>query len=124
MTEIYTYKDYDTVKDLLNTKMRWATLKDYVVLTQMINSCILDRLIERPHSMTLVAKYPEDTIKGVEIRLASHYFDNREGIVFSKDGSYIGGWMDLDNIRIMLKGVSQWFEYMDKKYKEQEEECP
>lgn len=121
MARMYTCKDISTVNDLLCAMARKASDKDYVVLTQFINSSILDALIGDPSFCTyMVAKYHEHTIVGVEIRMASYYFDNREGVVLGKDCSYFGGWMDSTNLTIMLGGISRWFEYMDEKYKEVE----
>lgn len=119
MTRMYTYKEIHIVNELLCAMAHKATETDYVVLTQFINSSILDALIWRnPDCTRMVAKYPEYTIEGVEIRMASYYFDDRKGVVLNKDGSYIGGWMDSDNLMVMLNGISRWFEYME--YKEVE----
>ena len=114
MARRYTYKEIHIVNELLCAMAHKATEKDYVILTQFINSSILDALIGGcPIYTNMVAKFPEYTTKGVEIRMESHYFDNREGVVLSKDGSYLGGWMDSCNLTVMLNGISRWFEYME-----------
>lgn len=120
MTRMYTYKEIHIVNDLLCAMAHKATEKDYVVLAQFINSSILDALVEGSTYTSMIAKFPQYSVKGVEILLEACYFEAREGVVLNKDRSYIGGWMDSYNLAIMLKGISKWFEYMDEKYKEVE----
>lgn len=121
MTRMYTCKEIHIVNDLLCAMAHKATEKDCIILTQFINSSILDALTgDTPFYTYMVAKFPQYSIYGVEIRMESHYFDNREGVVLNKDGSYIGGWMDSINLTVMLNGISRWFEYMDEKCKEVE----
>jgi hypothetical protein len=115
---MYTYQEIHIVNELLCAMAHKATEKDYVVLTQFINSSILDALVGDSPYTSMVAKFPQYSVKGVEILLESNYFEDREGVVLSKDGSYIGGWMDSDNLAVMLNGISRWFEYME--YKEVE----
>lgn len=121
MARMYTCDDIKTVNKLLCEMTDKATERDYVVLTQFINSSILDALTGSfPFYTRMVAKFPQYSTKGVKILLESNYFENREGVVLNKDDSYVGGWMDSINLSVMLKGISLWIEYMDEKYKEVE----
>lgn len=118
MTRMYTYKEIHIVNNLLCEMAHKATEKDYVILAQFINSSILDALVEGSTYTSMIAKFPQYSVKGVEILLEACYFEDREGVVLNKDYSYIGGWMDSDNLRIMLTGISRWLKYME--YKEVE----
>ena len=47
--------------------------------------------------------------KGLEIKVASHYFNGREAITFNKDGNvYFCGWTDSENWKPFLTAFEEW----------------
>lgn len=118
MVRIYTYKqDRDSVYDILTMMADVADDMDFYVLAQFINFEFLQQNVLDPRYGTrMTAKYPERTLKGVEIRMQSYYFEDREGVVISNECSYIAGWLDGTNTQTVYNGVSKWIAYMSNKH--------